>query len=144
MLEVRSPDNADEWRAYYALRYRVLRQPLGRPPGSERDALEEHSTHRMICDPTGKVLAVGRMHDAGDQTAQIRYMAVAVAQQRRGCGSRMLQALEQKAATLGASRIVLDAREAALGFYARQGYSAEGPGHMLYNSISHIRMRKTL
>ena len=98
----------------------------------------------MMIDARDAAVAVGRLHFNSIREAQIRYMAVAVEQQRRGFGSRMLQALEQKAAALGAACIVLDAREAALGFYVRQGYSAEGPGHMLYNCISHIKMCKTL
>lgn len=71
-------------------------------------------------------------------------MAVASGQQRRGIGSLMLNALEQKAASLGAARIVLDARETALGFYRKRGYSVDGPGHMLFNCISHVRMHKNL
>jgi ribosomal protein S18 acetylase RimI-like enzyme len=71
-------------------------------------------------------------------------MAVATGQQRRGFGSVLLQALEKKAASLGARSIVLDARETALGFYRKQGYTAGGPGHVLYDCISHLKMRKTL
>jgi predicted GNAT family N-acyltransferase len=143
-MRIIEPVTPGDFQQYYELRWKILRAPWNQPRGSERDSHDADSTHLMMIDNRDVAVAVGRLHFNGIREAQIRYMAVAVAQQRRGCGSRMLQALEQKAATLGASRIVLDAREAALGFYARQGYSAEGPGHMLYNSISHIRMRKTL
>jgi ribosomal protein S18 acetylase RimI-like enzyme len=96
----------------------------------------------MMIDARDAAVAVGRLHFNSIREAQIRYMAVAVGQQRRGFGSRLLQALEEKAASLGAACIVLDARETALGFYRKQGYSADGPGHVLYNCISHVRMHK--
>jgi len=98
----------------------------------------------MMVDERGAAVAIGRLHFNSIREAQIRYMAVATGQQRRGYGSRLLQALELKAASLGAACIVLDARETALGFYRKHGYSVEGPGHTLYNSISHVRMRKIL
>jgi len=97
-----------------------------------------------MIDVRDAAVAVGRLHFNSIREAQVRYMAVVVDQQRRGFGSRLLQALEEKAASLGAACIVLDARETALGFYRKQGYSVDGPGHVLYNCISHVRMSKTL
>jgi predicted GNAT family N-acyltransferase len=143
-VRIIEPASPGEFQQYYELRWKILRAPWNQPRGSERDSRDTDSTHLMMIDNRDVAVAVGRLHFNSIREAQVRYMAVAVRQQRRGFGRRILQALEQKAATLGAACIVLDAREAALGFYARQGYSAEGPGHMLYNCISHIRMRKTL
>lgn len=143
-MRIIEPVSPGDFQQYYELRWKILRAPWNQPRGSERDSQDPDSTHLMMIDNRDVVVAVGRLHFNSIREAQIRYMAVAVEKQRRCFGSCLLQALEQKAATLGASSIMLDARESALGFYARQGYSAEGPGHMLYNSISHIRMRKTL
>jgi ribosomal protein S18 acetylase RimI-like enzyme len=69
-------------------------------------------------------------------------MAVEIEQQRRGIGTLLLNRLEDTAVELGATRILLDAREQALGFYRKQGYKLEGPGHTLFNSIAHVKMRK--
>jgi ribosomal protein S18 acetylase RimI-like enzyme len=71
-------------------------------------------------------------------------MAVEVMQQRKGLGSRLLAALETRACALGASRMVLDARESALGFYRRHGYTVDGSGHTLFNRIAHVTMSKPL
>ena len=98
----------------------------------------------MMIDDRDVAVAVGRLHFNSIREAQVRYMAVATGQQRSGFGSRLLEALEEKAASMGAASIVLDARETALGFYRKQGYSADGPGHVLYNCITHVKMRKTL
>jgi predicted GNAT family N-acyltransferase len=143
-MRIIEPASPGDFQQYYELRWKILRAPWNQPRGSEQDSRDADSTHLMMIDNRDVALAVGRLHFNSIREAQVRYMAVAVEQQRRGYGSRMLQALEEKAATLGAACIVLDARETALGFYARHGYSAEGPGHMLYNCIGHIRMRKTL
>ena len=96
----------------------------------------------MAVDSKQAVIAVGRLQFNSIREAQIRYMAVDIDQQRKGVGTLLLDELEQKAAKLGAAHIVVDARESALRFYRKQGYEAEGPGHVLFNAIAHVRMRK--
>jgi len=71
-------------------------------------------------------------------------MAIDLSQQRKGIGTLLLNALEQCAIDHGAARIVLDAREHALRFYHKNGYSADGPGQVLFNSIPHVQMSKNL
>jgi ribosomal protein S18 acetylase RimI-like enzyme len=97
-----------------------------------------------VVDSRQTVVAVGRLHFNTIREAQIRYMAVDTAHQRQGIGLQLLQALENRAAELGATRIVVNARESALRFYRKQGYEAEGPGHVLFNSIAHMKMRKII
>ena len=84
------------------------------------------------------------LHFNSIREAQIRYMAIDSGAQRKGLGSRLLEALESRARTLGAARMVLDARETALRFYLKHGYKTVGPGHMLYHSIAHVKMKKEL
>ena len=143
-MRIIEPVSPGDLEQYYELRWKILRAPWNQPRGSERDSGDPGSCHLMIIDDRDTAVAVGRLHFNSIREAQVRYMAVAVEQQRRGFGSRLLQALEQRAVMLGAACIVLDARETAMGFYTRHGYAAEGPGHMLFNCISHVRMRKTL
>jgi predicted GNAT family N-acyltransferase len=143
-MRIVEPATPGDFEKYYDLRWRLLRAPWDQPRGSERDPQDADSTHLMMIDVRDAAVAVGRLHFNSIREAQIRYMAVAVEQQHKGFGSCLLQALEQTAASLGAACIVLDARETAVDFYRKRGYSAVGPGHVLYNSISHIRMRKSL
>ena len=98
----------------------------------------------MVVDHAHCVLGVGRLHFSTIGEARIRYMGVATEYRRRGIGTRILFALEEKAIDLGATRVVLDAREVALGFYRKHGYVATGPGPMLFNSIAHVRMEKRI
>jgi predicted GNAT family N-acyltransferase len=141
IIEASTPD---EFRRYYDLRWKILRAPWKQPRGSEQDELEQSSHHLMVVDSQQAVIGVGRLHFNNIREAQIRYMAVAIKQQRKGIGTLLLNALEQRAIELGAARIVLDARENALRFYRKQGYEIQGPGHTLFNSIAHIKMKKDL
>jgi GNAT superfamily N-acetyltransferase len=98
----------------------------------------------MVCDTEGGVLAVGRVHDAGRHTAQIRYMAVETAHQRRGLGTLILAELERAASGWGKTTIILHAREGAAPFYRRRGYTVVGRSHLLFGEIRHYLMAKQL
>lgn len=143
-MQVTSPTNEAEYAACFELRWRLLRAPWNQPRGSEQDDREADSIHVMAITKNAVITGVGRLHFNSISEAQIRYMAVSTSHQRQGIGTRILAALEDRARQLGASVIVLDARETALGFYTRHGYTPTGPGDMLFNRIAHIRMQKRL
>ena len=141
-MKIIEPSTPDEYQRYYDLRWRILRAPWKQPRGSEQDELEQSSNHFMVIDSHPAVVGVGRLHFNSIREAQIRYMAIGIKQQRKGIGTLLLQTLEDRAVELGAASIVLDAREHALGFYRKRGYELEAPGHVLFNAIAHVRMRK--
>ena len=143
-MKIIEPVTTKEFDQYYALRWRLLRAPWKQARGSERDADDESSTHLMVLDNSNTLIGVGRLHFNSIREAQIRFMAIDYPKQRKGIGTRLLQALEARAVEHGASRITLDARETAVGFYHKLGYSPQGPGHMLFNSIAHVKMTKEL
>ena len=143
-MKVIEPSTPQDYQRYYNLRWKILRSPWNQPRGSEKDEQELSSHHLMIVADNQTVIAVGRLHFNNIREAQLRYMAVDTAQQRRGAGKLLLEALEYKATELGAKCIVVEARESALRFYHKQGYQAEGPGHTLFNIIPHVRMRKII
>ncbi len=143
-MKIIEPATAEEFEQYYELRWKMLRAPWNQPRGSERDADDETSTHLMVLDENNKLIGVGRLHFNSIREAQFRFMAIDTPEQRKGIGTRLLRALEIRAIEHGASSITLDARETALGFYFKHGYTSEGPGHMLFDSIAHIKMRKAL
>ncbi len=59
MIEIRSPHTREDFKAYYDLRYRVLREPWGLPRGTEKDDYEPISQHFMAVDTeTGEILGV--------------------------------------------------------------------------------------
>ena len=142
-IETREPRSDGEWKAYYELRWRILRAPW-QQQGPERDETDDTSIHRMVCNVQGQVLAVGRLHCVDGTTGQIRFMAVDSAEQRKGYGSLLLAALEQAAGELKLDTIRLQARENAVPFYLRHGYQLQEKTFLLFGEIQHYLMNKQL
>lgn len=138
----RAPITDQEFEQYYHLRWQVLRQPWQQPVGSERDTIEQTCIHRMIIDENNTVLAVGRLEKVNQFTGKIRYMAVSPEAKGQGLGLQMINELEEQAQLLGINNITLDARESALGFYQKLGYSLHEFSHVLFDEINHFTMSK--
>jgi ribosomal protein S18 acetylase RimI-like enzyme len=144
---IQAPSTPADWAAYYALRYRVLRQPWQQPPGSERcPADEEPSTiHALLLAPAGgSALAVGMLQRTAATQGQMRFMAVAPEAAGTGLGSQIVAYLEQQARAAGVTEIVLHARETAVGFYEKHGYAVVEPSNLLFGVLPHFLMRKPL
>lgn len=145
-IRVRAPHTPTEWAAYYELRYTVLRQPWGQQVGSERADDDTASTtqHAAAFAADGQLVGVGRLHPSGPGQGQLRYMAVAAGHQSQGTGGKVLHYLEAAALAAGLHEIVLHARETAVPFYQRHGYSVVAPSHTLFGVVPHFLMRKNL
>ena len=70
-LEIRPPQNSEEWRKYYETRWQVLRAPWKQPRGSEQDNLEAQAYHIIALESTIP-LGVGRIHLNTPTEAQVR------------------------------------------------------------------------
>ena len=136
---IKQPQSPDEFKQYYQLRYRILRAPWGEPEGSEIDEIEELCFHVMATN-NEKTVGVGRLQFNSALEAQIRYMAVEKAYEGNGIGRMLVNALEQEAKNQNISTVMLDAREPAVGFYQKLGYSIEKKSYLLFNEIQHYRM----
>ena len=143
-ITVKQPENREEFKAYYDLRWRVLREPWHQPKGSEQDELENESFHIMVCDENNNIVGVGRLHFNTGTEAQIRYMAIEPKLTSKGIGRSILEGLEEKARLKKCKTITLEARESALEFYKKQGYSTVKKSHLLFGSIQHYEMNKTI
>jgi predicted GNAT family N-acyltransferase len=142
-VEIRSPKTEAEWKKYDDFRWEVLRKPLKISHIPLKDNLEDSSYHFMAITISKKILACGRVHMNNEYEAQIRYMGVSDDIRRMGVGTSMVNKLEDKAKTLGAKYVTLNARNIALDFYKSLGYIEIEP----YESdikIPHTRMEKTL
>jgi ribosomal protein S18 acetylase RimI-like enzyme len=139
---IKQPKTDKEFKDYYDLRWRILRQAHGQPRGSEKDDLEELSIHLMVYYEGKIPAAVGRVHLNSKNEAQIRFMAVEPRYQNSGIGSSLLADLEKRVRTRGASHIVLNSRESAVGFYLKNGYVQTGEAGILFGTVRHMRMRK--
>jgi ribosomal protein S18 acetylase RimI-like enzyme len=143
MLEIRSPQNQEEFAQYYQIRWKTLREPWGEPEGSEKDELEDQALHRAAF-LNGKVVGVARIQKNSTQEAQIRYMGVLPEFRGSGIGRKLVESLEDAARDKSFSYIILDSRENAVGFYIVLGYEVVGESYLLFDRIQHYKMKKQL
>jgi len=140
---LKQPESPEEFKQYYKLRYHILRAPWGELEGSEVDDIEDQSFHIMAMD-NQKIVGVGRLQINSDDEAQIRYMAVEKEYEGSGIGRVIVNALEQESINRNIRIVILDAREPAVGFYQKLGYSIEKKSYVLFDEIQHFRMIKQL
>ena len=140
---IKQPESPEEFKSYFNLRYHLLRAPWGEPEGSEVDEMENQCFHIMAMD-CQKTIAVGRLQYNSADEAQIRYMAVEKEYEGIGIGRMLVNALEQEARNKNMCTVILDAREPAVGFYQKLGYSIEKQSYVLFDKIQHYRMIKKI
>lgn len=143
MFHVYTPETEKELEEYYHLRWSLLRAPLQRPQGSEKDIYDEHSEHRMIVDHTGTPVACGRIYTIAADESQIHHMAVNPSYRKQGLGSLLISALEDEAHRAGSERIVMNARIEAVPFYEKCGFSLVGNGQVS-EGVRHRQMIKEI
>ena len=144
MFRLVTPQTPEELASYYDFRWRMLREPWHMPVGSERDAYDDLSSHRMIVSDNGQTIAIGRLYMTPDNDGQIRYMAVHPEHRHQGMGAIVLMALESLAREEGAKRLVCNAREDAIPFYLRSGFANQGELSEEKGPVRHQQMLKHL
>ena len=143
-ITIKQPKTPEEFAQYYDLRWRILRAPWNQPVGSEKDQLEDTCYHLMACDQSNNTIGVGRIQSNKIDEAQIRYMAVTPEHEGTGVGRTIVNELEAIALDNDHDIIVLDAREPAVGFYEKLGYTVTNKTYVLFDCIQHYRMQKIL
>ena len=143
-LKIIQPKTENEFKSYYQLRWDLLRAPWNQPEGSEIDDIEDQCFHLMAVDDDSEAIAVARLQFNSETEAQIRYMAVSESYQRQGIGRRLIETMEKHASASDCKKVVLDAREPAVGFYQRLGYNINEKSYLLFEQIQHFRMSKAL
>ncbi|WP_299759052.1 GNAT family N-acetyltransferase [uncultured Pontibacter sp.] len=143
-MKIIEPATPEQFTQYYRLRYQTLRQPWGQPEGSERADDDATAIHALLVDNAGEAAGVCRLHLNTPQEGQLRFMGIRADQQGKQLGNLLLQYLEERARTLGAERLTLQARENAVNFYRRNGYEVLEKTYLLFGSIQHYLMAKQL
>ena len=142
-LEFRVPKNEDEFNEYDLFRWRLLRKPIGKTIESLKDEYEDNSFH-LIGVIDNQIVACGRLHFIDNSKAQIRYMAVDEKYQRKGLGSSILSLLESHAKKNNADKIILNARDHAIKFYATAKYKILKRYYGSDTGIPHTTMFKDI
>lgn len=130
-----------EYDATVALRDAVLRRPLGLVFTPEQLAAEVDEIHVGGFADDGALLACVVLVAKPGGVMKLRQMAVHPDHQRQGLGARLVAFAEQVARARGARRMVLNARDEAIGFYAGLGYAVDGPGFVEVTIPHHTMVR---
>lgn len=121
------------------LREEVFIKEQDVPVQEEWDEYDAVSLYVIAVDKCGRPLGTGRLSPGG----KIGRMAVLREHRRRGIGSAMLKALLEMAKNEGHYTVFLHAQCQALEFYAKQGFTAQGPEFM-EAGIPHRKMALNL
>lgn len=140
-IEIRKPITPKEWEQYYALRYDVLRKPLNQPIGSERNDGDLTGIHFALYED-GMLRAIARLDKVDETTGQTRFVAVDPIVQGKGFGKLIMEAVEAKSIERGDKKMILHARDYALQFYLRLGYTEIEKSYKLFDVLQHYLMEK--
>jgi predicted GNAT family N-acyltransferase len=109
------------------LRTEVFVREQGVPQELEWDMDDLSAVHAVLTDDDGQALATGRLLVHAPGVGRIGRMAVRADRRGQGLGRQVLSGLMAVARNRGDHQVVLHAQTRARGFYARQGFAAQGP-----------------
>ena len=130
------------YKAGLDLRLEILRRPLGLS-WTEADLRGEESSLHMGAFAEDHLVAVLILVPLESDTIKMRQVAVAAEVQGRGVGAQLVRFAEDVARSAGFRWMTAHARETAVSFYERLGYSVEGE-RFIEVSIPHFVIRKEL
>lgn len=120
------PVPSPEYSLSVALRHEVLRVPLGLAFSIDQLASEGDSHHLAAFDEEGRILGCLMLTPRENGEIQMRQVAVRPDLQGTGLGRTLVSEAERKARELGFTRMMLHARDGAVGFYEKLGYTKLG------------------
>jgi len=142
-LIFRSPIGDREFEEYDLFRWKVLREPIGKPIETLKDKFDKEGFH-IIGLYNKIIIASGRVHFNNDNEAQIRFMAVDEAFRGKGIGKEVLKVLEEYIKKNNAKKIVLNARNDVIEFYKNSNYLTVEDYFGSDTGIPHTKMEKKI
>jgi N-acetylglutamate synthase-like GNAT family acetyltransferase len=145
MIIIKSPKTKEEFKTYYDLRYKVLREPWGQPRGTEKDDFEPLSQHFMaVDDQTGEVIGCVKLYEKEPGVAWVSHLCVATKHQRKGIGKLLLDHVESLAKTEGYTRIGCLSRLNTTDYFEKAGYQINGLPTHYFGTTQVVWMEKAL
>lgn len=146
ILIIRQPCNEKEYEEMYNLRWKILREPLDQPRGSEKDEmdLKEDGVYPFIALLNDEIVGTARFNRNNEHEGQIRYLAVKEKHRGEGIGKNLLDHIEWTAISLGISYIKLNARKTVQDLFKKLDYHEVAEGPILYKKIERSVMGKQI
>jgi GNAT superfamily N-acetyltransferase len=130
-----------EYQQMVALRYEIMRKPLGLSFSAEELAKEKNDLLIGAFDEE-EMTGCCILTDISNGNVKLRQMAVLKNMQGKGIGETIIQFAENIARDKGYSTLTMHARDTAIGFYEKFGYKVEGEEFMEINIPHHIMKKK--
>lgn len=125
------------------LRNQILRKPLGMNIFEEDLSDEINQSHFIALLNNRLIGCVIMVKNKENNIAKLRQMGISKEFEGKGIGRQLVYHFEQKTIELGLNKVVLNARESAVGFYQKLGYQVVS--EMFYEvNIPHFKMQKSL
>ena len=133
MIQIKQPQTRDDFKAYYDLRYKVLREPWGLAKGTEKDDYEPISQHYMaVDDQTSEIVGCAKLFEKESGVAWISHLAVTEKRQHQGIGQLLVAHIENIAREQQFKKIGCLARLNTTRFFEKEGYRISGlPAHYI-------------
>ncbi len=145
MIVIRHPETKEDFKKLYALRYKILREPLGLPRGTEKDDYEPISTHFIAVDSdTGEIVGTAKLFEKEPGVGQFSHIAVDEKYQHRGIGKMLVDEIEKLCCQKGYHTLGTLTRITATGFYEKCGFSKVGISGNLFGKLQMMWMEKKL
>ncbi|MBS1537916.1 MAG: GNAT family N-acetyltransferase [Bacteroidetes bacterium] len=135
--------NSELYFKTIALRYEVLRRPLGLEFTSEQLLKECNDYHLAGSDENGNLHCCLVLTPIDIMTVQMRQVVVENTMRGKGIGGKLVEYSEEIAKEKGFKIMILHARESAIEFYLKHNYEVVGEPFQEVN-IPHRFMRKSL
>lgn len=126
------------------LRKTVLRDPLNLEFYIEDIEKEWNQIHLGIYRDNVQLLGVSTILLYDAETAKVRQVAIHPNYQNQGLGSKLNEYVESVAKSIEIAEIILHARETAVPFYEKNGYSKMDNKVFEEVGIPHFKMHKKL
>ncbi len=134
--------NSPEYDKMVALRYDILRKPLGLE--FTKEELDKECNDILIgAFDDDRILACCMLTAISKDTCRLRQMAVHNSLQGKGIGASMMNFAENVARDRGFKTLTMHARKTAVGFYEKLGYRIYGDEFQEV-TIPHFEMHKKL
>ena len=139
---VKEVDSDDELKKCFELRRVVFMVEQAVPEAEEYDGLDPEC-HHFIATQKGRAIGTARLRITKELQAKAERVAVYQEVRGSGIGRLLMEALENKAQSLGHQSMLLSSQTQAIPFYERIGYEAYGEMFM-DAGIPHRWMKKAL
>jgi len=145
MIKIVSPQTREDFKAYYDLRFEVLRKSWGLEKGSEKDDFEPISKHFMaVDDSSGDIVGVIKLMEREPGVGWFSHMAVAKKYQNSGIGKQLLAFIEDEARREGYSVLGCMSRITATEYFTKAGYVINGLPSHYFGTTQVVWMEKKL